>query len=92
MCVVHLGGVGVEWLLWTGVEWEEWEVWEGGRWMGERSLRGGGGGGFLAATASEGLKDVKSKSRESRSKSGSGGGAGGFSRWTEIERINSMPY
>lgn len=37
-------------------------------------------GGFRAATASEGLKDVRSDSNESRSKSDSGGGGGGASR------------
>ena len=66
------------WLC-TGVEWEECEECGdcAGRWAGEGGMgsrRTGGGGGWLAATASEGLKEVRSNRRESRSKSVSGGG------------------
>ena len=51
----------------------------GRHWDGLAAVGVGGGRGFLAATASEGLNDVRSERRESRSKSDSGGCGGGCS-------------
>ena len=57
---------------------------------GARSTaRGGGGGGtgWVAATVSDGSKEVRSESRESRSKSDSGGPWGAAAYGVEVVHV-----